>query len=204
MLNAWSLLTTTTAQTTEQEVERVASDWLLGLGILVLLIVLAALVLFVVHVRRAGEEGQAIIYTSWTDVFIGVFLPAAGMITAVVLLMSASESESGLGGIAGIITLSASAGWYVLQNIAQAIRWNSGGTAVVIAVFRLGFFWAWAISLLLILRLINPNTERGGKTVSKTVAQLALAAAIAWGIWRFLKGFITPPNEAGLALGNDD
>jgi hypothetical protein len=204
MLNVWPLLTATTAQTTEQEVERVASDWLLGLGILVLLVLLAALVLFVVHVRRAGEEGRAIIYTSWTDVFIGVFLPAAGMITAVALLMSASDSESGLGGIAGIITLSASAGWYVLQNIAQAVRWNSGGTAVIIAVFRLGFFWAWAISLLLILRLISPNTERGGKTVSKTVAQLALAAAIAWGIWRFLKGFITPPNEAGLALGNDD
>jgi hypothetical protein len=197
-----SCLASAPPATTVEEVEHVASDWMDALGILVLLIVVAALVYFVIYMRRACQDGMAIIYTSWGDVFVGVFLPAGGMITSVFLLMSASSDSKGAA-LAGVLVISASFGWYVLQNIAQAIRWNSGRMAVLVAAFRLGFFWVWAISILLIMKLINPDTERGGKVVRKTAAQLALAAAIAWGIWRFLKGFIAEPDD-GIGWRDDD
>jgi uncharacterized membrane protein YjfL (UPF0719 family) len=79
----------------------------------------------------------------------------------------------------------------VLHNVGQAIRWNNGAMAVLVAVFRLGFALVWVLSVFMILGLLNPKTKSNGREVNKTVAQLALAAAIAWGIWSFLTSFIT-------------
>ncbi len=180
-------LTTQTVTPTE-EVEHVASDLFGAMAIIVGILILAAIIIFVVWMHRAASGGRAIVYTSGLDVTFGVFFPLIAAVAGAALL-------GGENTIAGIVLLCAGAGWLVLHNVGQAIRWNNGAMAVLVAVFRLGFAFVWLISVFMILGLLNPKTKNSqGREVNKTMAQLALAAAIAWGIWRFLTAFITPTD----------
>ncbi|MBT4768045.1 MAG: hypothetical protein HOO04_06760 [Phycisphaerae bacterium] len=107
--------------------------------------------------------------------------------------------------MAGIMVLAVGCGWLVLHNIGQAIRWNNGKMAVLVAVFRLGFAVVWLLALFMIFGLLNPKGKDGrGNSVNKTAAQLAIAAALAWGIWRLLTAYITPPgNGTAIDAGSD-
>ena len=157
---------------------------------ILVLILIAAYVIFAFKMRSLAISGDAVLYAGWMDVAASVLLPIVLLILAAIF-----GNQGAFGQWIAYLILAIALIWFFAYNIKQAARLNSSNSmATTVAIFRIIFALSWILAVLAALNLLNPNTTKDGVTVSKGAIAWAIGIAITYGIYKFFAGFITDPD----------